>query len=518
MNNNTPAVLRSLIVYAVCVPLAVWFGYLIAQQWDRSTLGIMGVVALVLAAPILLRWHYPILIFSWNLGMVIFFLPGSPVVSIPMIVLSLGISVLHRTLNSDARFISAPQIAWPLIFLAAVVLFTAKLTGGIGLRTFGSDAMGGRRYLAVLVPILGYFALTARRIPLERAGLYVALFFLPSCSGFIGDLAAFLPSSLYFIFAVFPASGYDMNNGDSGFDSGITRFAGMSYVGLNVFIFMLARYGIRGIFMSGRPGRLFLFLLFSVLILFGGFRLSVITCLLIFGIQFYLERLYQTRLLMLFIFMGIIMATLCIPFANKLPPAFQRSLAFLPLNIDPAIKANAESSSDWRLIIWKSLLPQVPQYLLLGKGYKLSALDYQMATTKPLEGGISAADWSATIVGNYHSGPLSVIIFLGIWGVIAVVWFWIASVRALYDNYRYGDPSLRSINTLFFAYFVVKIIIFLFVFGALDSDMGSFAGLMGLSISLNGGIRRPAKATTQETETPRVPAPNQPRFQPYYQR
>src|SRR5450432_2838283 len=133
MNNNLPAILRSLIVYAVCVPLAVWVGFLAAQQWDRSTFSVVGVLALVLCAPLLLRWHHFLLIVSWNLGMTIFFLPGSPQIWLFMVALSLGVSVLHRTLNSEARFIPAPQITWPLIFLTAVVEFTIVMTGGIGL-------------------------------------------------------------------------------------------------------------------------------------------------------------------------------------------------------------------------------------------------------------------------------------------------------------------------------------------------------------------------------------------------
>ena len=191
------------------------------------------------------------------------------------------------------------------------------------------------------------------------------------------------------------------------------------------FTFMLARYGIRGIFMSGRPSRILLFLMFSVLILYGGFRLSFITCALIFSFQFYLERLHQTRLLAVFAFIGVIVVTLCVPFANKLPYTFQRSLAFLPLKIDPEAKWDAESSSNWRVMIWKAMLPQVPHYLLLGKGYAaFGALTFKTVRPRDFRRGTSAADWSATIVGNYHNGPLSVVIFfrhLGRHGICLVL-------------------------------------------------------------------------------------------------
>jgi len=43
---------------------------------------------------------------------------------------------------------------------------------------FGGEVAGGKRYFYLLLAIIGYFALTAQRIPRERANLYVALFFL----------------------------------------------------------------------------------------------------------------------------------------------------------------------------------------------------------------------------------------------------------------------------------------------------------------------------------------------------
>jgi O-Antigen ligase len=514
-NNNSPAILKSLIIYAVCVPLALCVGYLVAevQMWDRPTYIMVGLLALLLAAPILLRWHHLLLIASWNFGLMIFFLPGSPFIWMLMVGLSLGISILQRTLNSEARFLSAPHITWPLICLTVVVLFTAKMTGGLGLRSFGSEVMGGKRYVILLFAILGYFALTARRIPPQRAGLYVALFFLGGCTDIVGDLVRILPHSLYFIYAFFPVSTYALNGGAQP-----ERLAGVGSAATAVFLLMLARYGVRGIFMSGKLWRLVLFLLFSTLVLCGGFRLMFITCVLVFSIQFLLEGLHRTKLFFIFLCAGIIAAMLAVPYANKLPYTFQRSLAFLPLHIDPVARANAEASSNWRLTMWKALLPHVPEYLLLGKGYALSQNDYVTITSQALQGGAFAEDWGAAIAGNYHNGPLSVIIFFGIWGAIAVLWLWAASIYALYHNYRYGDPGLQTVNTLLLTFFIAHIIIFLFIFGAIDSDMPVFAGAIGLSISLNGGIRRPVEKTSQVADEPEVVAPLKPRYQPFFQR
>ncbi len=109
----------------------------------------------------------------------------------------------------------------------------------------------------------------------------------------------------------------------------------------------------------------------------------------------------------------------------------------------------------------------------------------------------------AIITGSYHSGPLSLLIPFGIFGVIVVVWFWIASVRVLYLNFRYGEPRLRNINTFFLAYFIALVLQFLFVVGFIGSDLPTFVGILGLSISINGGVRKPGSlhlATAQDGE------------------
>jgi hypothetical protein len=514
-NNNTHAIIRTLIIYAVCVPLAVWIGFMLANPFDRSAYSYAGILGLVLCTPLLLRWHHFLLVTTWNLGLTIFFLPGTPPIWLLMTALSLGISVLQRTVNSKAHFISAPSITWPLIFFVAVVLFTAKLTGGIGLHSLGNEMAGGKSYVLLLMGILGYFAMTAQQIPPRRVKLYVSLFFLAGCTAIIGDLASHVPSSLYFIFAFFPADFYSMDNAPGMVDFH-ARYGGVGNTGVAGFFFMLACYGSRGIFLSGRLWRPVVFGLFTVMIFFGGFRSAIILCGSVFLIQCYLERLHHTKVFPVFIFAGMIAVTLIVPFADKLPFTFQRALAFLPLKLDPVARKNAEDTEVWRLQIWKDALPTVPQYLLLGKGYAISQNDLQIATSQNFH---YASDiQSVDIAGNYHSGPLSVVIPFGIWGVIALFWFWIASLRALYLNYRYGDSGVRAINIFLLACFIARIFLFLIIFGGLYGDMNAFASIIGLSVSINGGIRRAVAVKAPVMAESQARPLVRPRFQPFFQR
>lgn len=87
----------------------------------------------------------------------------------------------------------------PLIVLALVVIITAGLTGGIGLRALGGESYGGRRYVVILAAIAGYFAITSHRVPPGRAVAYVGLYFFGALTMIIGSLAPWMPAGLRYV-------------------------------------------------------------------------------------------------------------------------------------------------------------------------------------------------------------------------------------------------------------------------------------------------------------------------------
>jgi hypothetical protein len=210
-------------------------------------------------------------------------------------------------------------------------------------------------------------------------------------------------------------------------------------------------------------------------------------------------------LLPLFAWVGIMAAVAIVPLAPKLPFTVQRALAFLPLNLNSEVRNSAQNSTEWRVNMWKALLPQVPQYLLLGKGLAISTEDYnEMMGGSAL--GLAAGRFDPSqdplaLAYDYHSGPLSVIIPFGIGGAIVFLWLLAAGLRVMYCNFRYGDPSLQTFNLFMFVNFLVSILMFMIVYGAMSNEMAGFAGAIGLSISLNGGMcRRPAPQLVPATE------------------
>src|ERR1700690_271496 len=130
---NAPDILRTLFIYAVIVPLALFVGYMLSNPLDSSTFMESGFIALVLVFPLLLKWHQPLLILSWNLNAMLFFLPGRPYLWLAMAAISLVITVLQRATGGIKHLITVPQVTMALVFLTAAVVFTAKMTG-MGLR------------------------------------------------------------------------------------------------------------------------------------------------------------------------------------------------------------------------------------------------------------------------------------------------------------------------------------------------------------------------------------------------
>jgi hypothetical protein len=488
--SNVSSLFRSLLIYSVCLPLAVVLGYLVTQPLDWTSVTVGGVVCLLLVAPLLLRWHHTWLIATWNSTLMLFFLRSSAAMALSWV--SLLISILQYTLNRKLKFLPVGPVAKPLFFLAAVILITARCRGGIGLQIFGGGSVGGKGYIILLSAIVGFFALTARRIPPERALFFVGLFFAGQATVAVSELSAIAGPSLSFVFLLFPPSGglvHETVNDPMGL-GGMARLGSLAAACGAVLWIMLSRYGIDQIFTWRRVGRLVVFFVMLFISMLGGFRSILLFFLLTFAILFYYEGLLRRPLLPALLLVALLGGTILIPFVGRLPLTVQRTLSFLPLPIDPVAQASADASTEWRIRIWKNVLPQIPTYLLLGKGYAINAADLAMATNASLEGGTFGTE----IAGDYHNGPLSLIIPLGIFGVIAFVWFLWAGVKVLRQNYRFGDPAVACVNRFLLSMFIAKIIFFFTIFGGFTSDMAFFTGLVGLSICVNGGVAEPVRA------------------------
>jgi hypothetical protein len=517
--NNAATIIRSLIIYGLCLPLAVYLGYILAMPMDRTSFAVVVLVLALPLIPILMRWHHLLLILSWNMSMVLFFIQGSPYLWMAMTATSMFLTILQHVLKRNVQFASVPAVTIPLIFLAFVIVITAQLTGGIGLRAFGGENMGGRRYIQLFCAIVGYFAITSHRIVEGKAPLYVALYFLGTLTTIIGSIAPWMPSGLHMIYALFPVENLDSLQ--RGMSAENLRLGGVSLAAMAVIYWILARHSFKGLTLTSerwrflplqlrggfginQPWRLLVLFAMIWITLQGGYRSNFIILALIFVTLFFLEGLHRTKYAPTLILSGILILAVTLPFADKLPLFVQRSLSILPLELDPRVRENAQASTEWRLRIWEQVIPTIPRYLIIGKGYGIDPRELQ-AVQAASEFQSSSDGTGAELAQDYHSGPLSLIIPLGIFGTIGFLWFLGAGFRLLIRNYRYGSPDLRRINTFLLAYFITRTLFFFAVYGSFQNELAVFTGIVALSAAINGGMRKPVLA----------PAKPNPAYQPF---
>ena len=487
------ALLRTLIIYAVILPLAVLVGWMAVDlaDWNRTSFAIFAAILFVLLLPVMIKWHYPVMVFSWSTYITIFFLPGQPGLWMVMVGITLGIAVLNRIIQKQGAFLPAPSITVTLLALLVVVVITAKLRGGFGVQALGGSSVGGKPYYYIIAGILGYFAFASQPIPPERAKLYAALFFLPGIVTVGSTLIYYAGPAFYFLFLIFPV-GFAAVQALNEYGGGVSRIAGFTVAATSVGYFLLARYGAAGVLRKW--WRLLLLLFLLALGAMGGYRSTLALFGLIFVVLFLAEGLLRSPMFPAMLLIGTLVAMVMVPFTDKLPPSMQRSLSFLPVKIDPAIRADAEGSIDWRVEIWQLMVPELPKYFWLGKGYAQDMTDIYL-TQQAVRRNRASANAGAILSGDYHSGPLSVYIPFGVFGSLAFVAFLGVSIRALSLNYRYGRPELRMLNRFLFAYFTGRVIFFVVAFGSISGDLYLLTGTVGLSVALNRGIcRKPVQA------------------------
>ena len=483
---------RQLIVLAVILPLAAMVGYMLATPDSTKTFLFLFLVLGVITAPIFLRWHHPLLVVAWNASAYFILLPGQPAFWMLFAFISLFISVLNKIMDRETPWINVPSITWPLFFLGFVVMLTTKLTGGLGLAALGSETFGGKKTVFVLTAMVGYFALSCQPVPIHKAHRYVALYTLSGLTAVISNLAYMAGPAFWFLYYFVPTD-YAMSQAVEDFYGSVlavrfTRLTGVTVAATAVFHYLLVRYGIRGVFQH--PFRILLLILLLAMTTLGGFRSALVLCAFLFALQFCFERLYRTRLILALLVGGAIGGALLVPFAGSLPLSVQRSISFLPVEIDPLARADADHSVQWRIEMWKTLGTQIPRYFWIGKGYAINPTDMYLAEESKRRGYGGPYEVSM-LSGDYHSGPLSVQIPFGIFGTLGFVWFLAASIRALYRNYRYGDAALNTINTFLLSFFIARTISYFLLFGSFHSDLALFAGVVGLGICLNGGVAKP---------------------------
>lgn len=110
---------------------------------------------------------------------------------------------------------------------------------------------------------------------------------------------------------------------------------------------------------------------------------------------------------------------------DYLPANMQRTLSILPgVHVYGETAQGAQVSLDWRFEVWRYAVTKVPEFALIGRG-----LVTDVADVAYLQRSFYVSPDFAWVIGNYHSGPLSILLTFGIPGAIAFFGFWLGGFR-----------------------------------------------------------------------------------------
>lgn len=361
-----------------------------------------------------------------------------------------------------------------LILFFAVLALTIGVRG-IGLRAFGGENWGGMGYIQLFM--IGTFLLCSRYHLLTiRQWKTTVLLMLAMCS--LPTLAQLIylasGGAIYrhfsFIKANVPQLVTSLSIMDTG--RGVLRFA-------NVADLAIAFFSVVMIFLPlGRRynlARVIGIVIAMALIGMSGFRSVLINILITIVIYVIIvkkhgrfQRLAATAMLGVVCWVGLVAS------ARSLPLPVQRSISWIPgVTVSTVAQMDADATVNWRFELWKMAWNDVPNYLWIGKGFAINLRDFP--TLSQYFGYDSVL--VTFLTHNYHSGPLTVLLDLGVFGAIAVVGFLFFASIEVYRGLglvRDVDPFLYRAYVFFCAFFYAKIVSFFVIFGDVRTSLVDF--------------------------------------------
>ena len=238
---------RKKLPIVISLGISLVLGVKLANPTSMTSLVAIGMVLTVLAMPVFLRWHFPLLVASLGMALQVFFLPGKPPVWMLMAGISLMIAFLTMLIRPEYKVRIEPFLLWSLVAMAGVVLVTAYFRGGIGLRSLGGATYGGKKYVFLLGAIGCFFALACWKVPRARVDRYAAYYTLGSLSLILPNLAFLLGPSFYWMYMFVPTEYALEQAGADLTETGMVRYSGVGFSMIGVFYLMVVKWGIAGL-------------------------------------------------------------------------------------------------------------------------------------------------------------------------------------------------------------------------------------------------------------------------------
>lgn len=403
------------------------------------------------------------------------------------------------------------------VWINLLYIATTFFRNPVGVAAIGGGArVGGKPYVDVIIGLMAYLMLSRFRIsPKFASALPLYMVLASAFTAFVGGIAMLVPSVgivLGKFYSGFLSSDYLVSGRSVEAVAGETRLGFLTGFGSSLILFCISSANPLQFLRIHNLRLLFFYCSGFVMILFSGFRNGIIAGFLQTAVAAFIRDRFVGVVKFLCLIISIALGGILLSYSSvNLPFTFQRALCFLPGNWDETAKSDARTTSEWRIEMWKIALTS-DKYIkskFLGDGFGYLRVDFE----KGLDIMFGWAKLGANEVeqeqfllnGDFHSGPVSSIRFVGYVGLALFLILLVKSVFCAVSLIRktMGTP-FEKISLFIGIPIIIFPIIFVFVFGDYRTaivDITYSVGMMKLIFfslqdykanSVTGNMLRPA--------------------------
>jgi hypothetical protein len=389
-------------------------------------LGFLVVVTIIFGAG---QSIYALIPICWGLTGKISVLPLPFDVRQLVIILACGLFIPAIIFKSKMRKPTFESIdLW--IWINILYIASAFFRNPVGVAAIGGGArVGGKPYVDVILGLMAYLMLSRFLISPRFAGkLPIYMVLVSAFTALAGGIGMLVPS-VGFVLGKFYSTFLNSSSlvGGEAVEAvmGETRLGFLTGFGSSLILFCISSVNPLQLIRIQNLKLLIFYCSGYIMILLGGFRNGIIAAALQSAAAIFIRDRFVGIVKFLFLTFIITVGGILVSYSPvNLPYTFQRALCFLPGNWDETAKADAQGSSEWRFEMWKTALTS-DKYIkskFFGDGFGFLREDFERGVDimygRARLGANESAQEQFLLDGDYHSGPVSSIRFVGYLGLV----------------------------------------------------------------------------------------------------
>jgi hypothetical protein len=510
-------------IYSVigAVMLFAWFaGNCIADEDLTPIVGVLGALTVMAVVFGLGKSIYILIPIFWGLTGKINALPLPFNVVQLIIIIASGMFIADLIFKRSMRKTSFEMVdLWIVINLLYILI--GFFRNPVGVASIGGSArVGGKPYIDLILGCFTYLMLSRFRITPEiSAKIPKWVLFVAAFGMFAGAVGLFFPSvgmKLMPIYSDFAPGDISDPGSQEAVQAGETRLGFLLDMGVQLIRYTVSKINPTQLLEPKYLSEFLLYMTGIIMIMLSGFRSAITNSFMLTFLSAVIRDRVVGAAKIIFIVVLIAVLGVSLSYTSfKLPFTFQRTLSFLPGNWDQEAVEDAKDSSEWRYEMWQMALTS-DRYIhnkMFGDGFGFLREDFERGVAI-MYGQEHLSDSEARqemflLDGDYHSGPVGAIRFVGYVGLALLLPLLYLSITYAFRLIHRAEGSPYQLCVFFFALpSILFPFTFLFIFGDYRTGIVNLLFNIGVMKMLNFSLRD-YQAAVEEGKTLR-PVPSLP--------